>query len=415
MSAPSKLTLPMPRLGETMEEGTIAEWLVQPGQSFQRGDPLLEVETDKTLVEYPALGDGTLLEALVTAGDVVAVGTPIAVIETADAWEGVDTPARPEPAPIPETAPLSMPMPMPPIETLQARDTGDQTRPRATPLARRMAKQNGIAIDQIDGTGRRGRIEAEDVQALISPEPRKAGSVRIAEDVHAPVYCVHGFAGLGSNWAVLRAHLQREGILSVAPDLPGHGRNPVDAFDVETLVDWLAQDLQAQTDPVHVVGHSLGAYVAVQAVLRDPSQVSQVTLITPAGCGRSIMGAFVSGMASAPGAGELSHLMRLLGPKAAQLDSQALAAMAQGLHGKRLTALAQSMACGDTQRIDTIGALQSLAGQVPLRAVFGLADQIIPKEHLFHIPSHVACHMIDAGHMPHWDATEEVASIIAAQ
>lgn len=54
MSSPARLTLPMPRLGETMEEATIADWLVQPGQSFKRGDPLLEVETDKTMVEYPA-------------------------------------------------------------------------------------------------------------------------------------------------------------------------------------------------------------------------------------------------------------------------------------------------------------------------------------------------------------------------
>ncbi len=49
------ITLAMPRLGETMEQGTIASWLVEAGQSFKRGDPLLELETDKTLVEYPAL------------------------------------------------------------------------------------------------------------------------------------------------------------------------------------------------------------------------------------------------------------------------------------------------------------------------------------------------------------------------
>jgi pyruvate dehydrogenase E2 component (dihydrolipoamide acetyltransferase) len=66
------------------------------------------------------------------------------------------------------------------------------------------------------------------------------------------------------------------------------------------------------------------------------------------------------------------------------------------------------------QRIDTIGPLRALAHKVPVRAIFGLADQIIPRGHAFNLPSCVACHMVEAGHMPHWDATEEIASIIAA-
>ena len=57
--------LTMPRLGETMEDGVVSAWLVQPGQSFKRGDPLIEIETDKTAVEFPALGPGTLTETLV--------------------------------------------------------------------------------------------------------------------------------------------------------------------------------------------------------------------------------------------------------------------------------------------------------------------------------------------------------------
>ena len=54
--------LKMPRMGETMDEGKLLAWLVEPGQPFKRGDAILEVETDKTIVEYPALGDGTLVE-----------------------------------------------------------------------------------------------------------------------------------------------------------------------------------------------------------------------------------------------------------------------------------------------------------------------------------------------------------------
>lgn len=404
MSASSKLTLPMPRLGETMDEGTIAEWLVQPGQRFMRGDPLLEVETDKTMVEYPALGSGTFVEALVSVGDVVAVGTPIAVIETPDMWDGLDDP---------DTAETKPAAPEPVARSISApENAGKTTRKRATPLARRLAQQNGIDLGTVIGTGRRGRIEASDVRSLVSPGATPNRVTRSAS-ANATVFLVHGFAGLGSNWAALRAMLQRGGAKTHAPDLPGHGRNATEAEDVTTLIDWLSAELAAQPEPVHLVGHSLGAHVAAKAAQRDPSRVTHLTLVAPAGCGHDINGAFLSGMASAPGVGELSHLMRLLGRKARQLDDATLSAMAQDLRGKRLASLASSVARDNMQGVDTLSALRALADTVGVTAIFGLEDLIIPKEHVFQMPSSIACHMLDAGHMPHWDAAEEVAAIIA--
>ena len=81
-----QLKLLMPRLGETMDSATIAGWNVAQGDSFTRGDTLLELETDKTLVEYPALEAGRLVETLVAEGDVVDVGNPIAIIESEKTW-----------------------------------------------------------------------------------------------------------------------------------------------------------------------------------------------------------------------------------------------------------------------------------------------------------------------------------------
>lgn len=399
MSEPVQITLPMPRLGETMQEGTIAQWLVHPGQGFRRGEALLEVETDKTLVEYPALGDGRLIETLAATGDAVEVGTPIALIETEAAWDGLAAgeadmqPQTPEraPAPLPDAGPATLAPASP--------------RPRATPLARRIARQNDIPLDALTGSGRRGRIEADDVRALIGAARSGTGG---------DVYFVHGLAGLGANWAAVRARLRPAGIASVAPDLPAHGRNPREANDVADLVDWLAEDLAKQSQPVHLVGHSLGAHVAALAALRDPARVSRLTLIAPAGCGLRIMGRFVQGMAQAPGEGDLAHLMRRLGPKAARLDARSLSAMADELGARRLMALADATVHGDAQRIDTIAPLRALAGVMPITAIFGLDDAIIPRDHAFHMPPLVACHMLEAGHMPHWDAPETVAQIIAA-
>ncbi len=80
----------MPRLGETMEEGVIVGWLVEPGVPFKRGDPILELETDKTVVEFPALGDGVLDVVLAGPGDRVAVGAPIARATVAQASDWSD-------------------------------------------------------------------------------------------------------------------------------------------------------------------------------------------------------------------------------------------------------------------------------------------------------------------------------------
>ena len=81
----SVVDLPLPRLGETMEEGRIVTWLKQPGDAFKRGEILLEVETDKTVVEVPALQDGVMLEHLAFETDMIPIDAPIARIEVAGA------------------------------------------------------------------------------------------------------------------------------------------------------------------------------------------------------------------------------------------------------------------------------------------------------------------------------------------
>jgi len=72
----------LPLLGETMESGKVAQWLKQPGQSFRRGETIVEVETDKTTVEVPALSDGTIVEILAETGKELKVGEPLCVIRS---------------------------------------------------------------------------------------------------------------------------------------------------------------------------------------------------------------------------------------------------------------------------------------------------------------------------------------------
>jgi len=401
MNAVTQVRLPMPRLGETMEQGTISNWLVKPGDEFVRGDPLLELETDKTLVEYPALGAGKMIETLVEPGDVVDVGAPIAIIESSDVWDHVsDSPEPPAQTDEPDTNSTT-------AMRSSARTHSTSDRLRATPLARRLARQSGIDLSAVTGTGRRGRIEAHDVQTSMETDPASPVSATRRGNSDAAldtVLFIHGFAGLGSNWAALRANLQKTGLKTIAPDMPGHGQNSADAEGVEDCIAWLEALLNEQDRPVHLVGHSLGAHVAAQAAERAHSKVGRLTLVAPAGCGHDINGTFLHGMAHAHSAGELVHLLRLLGPKASKLPLDAIETMAQELAKGRLISLADAVARGNMQCIDTITAAAALSQHIPVTAIFGIADTIIPKEHMFNMPPRVSSHIVRTAHMPHWDS-----------
>src|SRR5438045_1787101 len=101
---PSELT--MPRLSESMEEGTILKWLVDEGGELKQGEPLVEIETDKSNTTYDAEADGTLVEILAKEGDTVAVGEPIARIE-GDAQPEAENDDPPEVAKPAEASPVA--------------------------------------------------------------------------------------------------------------------------------------------------------------------------------------------------------------------------------------------------------------------------------------------------------------------
>jgi len=164
------IELKMPALSPTMEEGTLAKWLVKVGDTVKSGDLLAEIETDKATMEFEAVDEGTIAELLVEAGtDGVKVGTVIARI----AGEGEDASAAPAAAPakeppveekgygasIVDDAPLTAEPVAPP-----ARSAG--TRVIASPLAKRIAASTGVDLSTLTGTGPGGRIVKADVEGV---------------------------------------------------------------------------------------------------------------------------------------------------------------------------------------------------------------------------------------------------------
>jgi pimeloyl-ACP methyl ester carboxylesterase len=408
--------LTLPRLGETMETGRVAAWLKQPGEAFRRGETLVEIESDKTVVEMPALADGVLAEIVVQAGEDADVGAVLCRYE--DGHEA----AAPAAAPMP-VAPASPPPSAPPPAPIEAPGLA-AAGVRATPLARAVARQHGVDLAGLAGSGRRGRIEAADVHASRQVAPAATileasvpgGGIACrdwaAEATHGSrLVLLHGLAGDVQSWAQLAAALMRAGRHVTAIDLPGHGGTGVEATDLDAAASAVAAFLDGLGgEPIELVGHSFGGAVAARAARRTPSRVRRLTLLAPAGLDRAIDVDFVRGIVRARSSGGLQHLLRRLVVRPAALTAAQLDALAAELSRGRLLDLADTLVDDDGQQIDITGDLRALA--MPVRVVWGVQDRIIPWTQVSQVDSRAAIHLIqDAGHVPHWDQPAEVAAL----
>jgi len=167
----------MPRLSDTMQEGTIGRWLKKPGDPVERGDILAEIETDKATMELEAYEHGTLQEILVQEGQAVPIGTPIALIGEGEVAQKPSTNgAGAQPAADASSQPASQPAPRP---SPAAPPTPAGERVKASPLARRVAADYGIDLHQVTGSGPGGRIIRNNVESFYqehgaaTPTPRQ--------------------------------------------------------------------------------------------------------------------------------------------------------------------------------------------------------------------------------------------------
>ncbi|MDW8213788.1 MAG: dihydrolipoamide acetyltransferase family protein, partial [Roseiflexaceae bacterium] len=157
----------MPKMGFDMQEGTIVRWLKKPGDEVRRGEPIAEIETDKVTIEIEAFASGILTEIVVQEGQSAPVN---AVIARLDGGNGAQAPAPA--APVAEAPAVSAPVaeaPAPvapqPVGEARAVEAGEI---RASPLARRLAREHGIDLRQVRGTGPAGRIVKEDIEAYLA-------------------------------------------------------------------------------------------------------------------------------------------------------------------------------------------------------------------------------------------------------
>ncbi len=181
--------LKMLALSPTMDKGIIARWIKQEGEKVASGDVLCEVETDKASMDYESSADGVLLKILLPEGEIAAIGDPIAIVgkegedisdlvDAADRAPAEAAPPVPEPSDEAEQQPSQPPVADEKPAPAVAEPSGFI---RSTPLARKIADQNGLDLGRIEGSGPAGRIIKADVEKAIAvapagkaPEPAKA-------------------------------------------------------------------------------------------------------------------------------------------------------------------------------------------------------------------------------------------------
>jgi 2-oxoisovalerate dehydrogenase E2 component (dihydrolipoyl transacylase) len=200
--------LKMPKLGESVTEGTIGKWLKQPGEKVEKYDLLVEVQTDKVNTEIPSPVAGTLKDVKVKEGDAVPIGALLATFDTADnaeAAEATPTPAAATPevpsapqrpaaattpplqAPRPaaaQTQPAPAEGPSPAVATAPASSSNSDV--RATPVVRKLAAEHGVDLDRVQGTGLNGRVTRQDVEQFVAqlqsqPQERQAPKAPAAQ------------------------------------------------------------------------------------------------------------------------------------------------------------------------------------------------------------------------------------------
>lgn len=416
-----------------MEEGIVVTWNLSEGESFERGDTLLEVETDKMVAEVPALESGTLLEILVEEQAKVKVGDILALIDPSEksprkteiSTKKEETPSRH----IPES-----PIALKEFSQSLTHDEKVLDLIRAVPGARRLAKLDGIDLKTIIGSGPAGRIERSDVVKVFQNEPGVAspkqsfgpqmgpGGVRFlrrGKQVGTPVVLLHGFASDLHSWRLIHSPLSRHRDV-IAFELPGHGesRDWQKSGGVKALAEHLEQVIiELELGTVDLVGHSLGGAIAVYLASQQTNMVRRLTLLAPVGFGTEINLSAVELFAEELSESEIKLALSRLFYDLRWVSKDLIEATKKnfGSSSRRVQArdLLKSIFPSRSQEWDGQSLLSKL--NQPVRIVWGEEDMILPVRHLNGLPGWVAQHRLSkVGHVPQIEAAPLLLRILQA-
>lgn len=358
----------MPKWGLSMTEGTIVRWLVSEGDTLAPGDEIAEVDTDKIDGDVESTAGGVLRKIVAAEGGRFRVGALLAVVADASVTDA-------------DIAGFVAEFPEPSAED---EDAEASTSP----------------YESIDVDGLRIRTS-------------KLGD-------GPPIVLIHGFGGDLDNWLFNMSALAEHGTV-VAMDLPGHGESSLSIPDPSPAglagLVWSVLDVLDVSEPVTLVGHSLGGAVAAEMTVERPDRVRALALISSVGLGSDINQDYIDAFVEARSKREMKQAAAALFADPAAVTRSMVDGM---LRYKRLDgviplleALSHEWFSDGSQRHSVTEMLRSLGK--PVLVVWGADDRVIPATHAPAGAGFASVHIIDgAGHMVQMERANDVNRLLVS-
>ena len=356
--------LGMPKWGLSMTEGTVVEWLVEEGAELNKGDEIIEVESEKINNSIEAPAPGVLRRRVAAEGDVLPVGGLLGVIADTSVPDA-DIDAY--------------------VEEFQANFVPEEE------------EAGGPEPQTVE-------IGGKNIQYL-----------KVGESDGPPLLLLHGYGGDINVWVFNQEALAAERTV-YALDLPGHGGSTknVGDGDLASLVDVVASFMDALgIEKAHVFGHSMGGAVAGSFAISHPERVESLALIASAGLGEEINGEYIEGFIAANKRKEMKNALTLLFADPELVNRQLVNDVIKfkRLDGvnEALRKLADKLFPGGKQAdVPDISSVE-----VPMLVVWGREDKVVPVAHSENVPQHARVEVIETtGHMPQMEAAGAVNRVI---
>ncbi|MDT6941973.1 acetoin dehydrogenase dihydrolipoyllysine-residue acetyltransferase subunit [Brucella pseudogrignonensis] len=432
----------LPKVDMDMETGQISRWFAKDGDTVTKGQLLFEIETDKAAMEVDAPASGIIADITAEEGAVVPVGQAVAwIYAEGEERNGKSTPVVEEPVAAAPVETVIEPVALKQVEPKSSQDfePSSANDVRATPLARRLAREAGIDLKSVQGSGPKGRVQKKDVEGNISIAKPVAAAVAVKPPVRnaaepiapallnavwlregdagrLPIVLIHGYAADLNSWRGLFAGASL-GHPILALDLPGHGNSP---RAIPASIDDIAASVEATLASLHVsacvlVGHSLGGAVATVTAARGVVDVRSLLLIASGGLGPQVNGAFITGLIGAKSEASIVPWLKVLVADESHLTKPFINATVAQAADTELRdtqeAIGARFFADGTQTFEVRSSIASLA--MPVRLIFGAEDRVIPVTHAHGLPGKVGVHIFaGCGHMPQIEERAAVLQIL---